>query len=218
MLKQFYKDLEYCEASVKKLSKSFCDHVGITVFAYVRIYDDNRAAWVTSNSDQDHFLLDANVLDHEPTFNTKAHVKEGAKLWFCDGSYPKEFYEERKKRFHMDHGLILVRHKKTYLETCYFSGSLEKRPLYNLFANEQPLFFAFMDHFVENLDGQLLTTLTDALPFSEFVKQPRVPEYQALDRDTLLALSGQGLLATISQREREYLTLFSQGFTHKDIG
>ena len=218
MLKQFYKSLEQNEASVKKLSKSFCDHIGITVFAYARIYDDERASWVTSNPDQDHFLLDAKVLGQEPTFNTKAYVKEGAHLWFCKGQLPTQFYEERKKRFDMDHGLSLVRHKQTYMETCYFSGSLEKKPLYNLFANDQPLFSAFMDYFVDNLDGKLLTALTDALPFSEFIKQPRAFQHQAADRDTALILCGQGRLATLSQRERDCLKLFSKGYTHQAIG
>ncbi len=220
MIKQFYKDLETAESLVKKCSKAFCDKIGIYVFAYSRIYDEGRASWITSNADQDHFLLDSNVIYHEPTFNTKEHVKEGASLWFCDKKFPgsDKFYAERRKRFNMDHGLILSRHKKGYLENCYFSGSLDKKPLYNLFANEQALFYAFMDHFITGLDKKLLTILTDALPFSEFITEPRVENEHVVDRDDLLKLCGLSPLASLSEREKECLILFSKGYTYEAIG
>ncbi len=220
MIKQFYKDLQDAEGSVKAASKEFCEGIGVTIFAYARIYDDRRASWITSNADQDCFLLDSKVIYHEPTFNTKQHVKEGASLWFCDKKFPgsSAFYEERRKRFSMDHGLILSRHREGYLENCYFSGSLDKRPLYNLFANDLPLFYAFMDHFIGSLNKKLENALIDALPFSEFCTEYEQAASYAIDREKLLSLCGLSSLATLSQREKECLTLFSKGYTYEAVG
>lgn len=217
---QIYKNLERCEGRVKALSSRFTDLLGITVFAYGRIYDDARVSWVTSHAEQDHFLLEfPQALTSEPTFGTKNEVPEGTHLWFCDRTFlgSEQFYKERAKRFQMDHGMVLVRHQKDYLETCYFSGLLSKKPLYNLFANEQVLFHAFMDHFVSGLDSNIVSVLHDAVPMQEFAKT-QAQNVPMIDREAALAACGYKELLTLSQREKECLLLFKEGYTYQAIG
>lgn len=217
---QIYKNLESCEGRVRALSSSFAALLGITVFAYGRIYNDARVSWVTSNAEQDHFLLEfPEALTSEPTFGTKNEVPEGAHLWFCDRTFSGSelFYKERAKRFQMDHGMVLVRHQKDYLETCYFSGLLSKKPLYNLFANEQVLFYAFMDHFVSRLDSNIMSVLHEAVPMHEFTDCQAQKPLQ-IDRESALAACGCKQLLCLSERERECLLLFREGYTYQTIG
>lgn len=219
MLKQFYKDLTRCEGRVKQLSKDFTSLLDISVFAYGRFYDDGRASWITSNADQDHFLLESEMIPHEPTFDTKKRVPEGMKLWFCDRPFPgsDQFYKERAKRFQMDHGMILSRHHNGYLENCYFSGLLAKKPLYNLFLQEKELFVSFMDHFIDQLDRTLLDVISEGLPFYAFGKTENAKS-ATLDRTALLAASGCGNLLSLSSREKECLVLLKDGYTYQMIG
>lgn len=220
MPSQIYKNLERSEGRVKALSSGFTDLLGITVFAYGRIYNDARVSWVTSNAEQDHFLLEyPQALTSEPTFGTKNEVPEGVHLWFCDRTFlgSELFYKERAKRFQMDHGMVLVRHQKEYLETCYFSGLLSKKPLYNLFANEQVIFHAFMDHFVSRLDSNIMSVLHQAVPIHEFANA-QVQKLPMIDREAALAACGCKQLLCLSEREKECLLLFKEGYTYQAIG
>lgn len=219
MHQPFCKDLERCEGKVKSLSKNFTELLGITVFAYGRFYDDGSVKWITSNADQDLYLLESKLIETEPTFNTKDAVPEGVHLHFCDREFPgaEEFYKERRTRFQMDHGMIFSRHKDGYLENGYFSGLLAKKPLYNLFVREQILFSSFMDHFVSQLDRQLLTVLSEGIPMSQFGNAKK-PKSAPLDRESILALCGCTNLLALSDREKECLILLKDGYTYQMIG
>jgi len=62
-----------------------------------------------------------------------------------------------------------------------------------------------MDHFVSQLSKQLLTVLTDALPFSAFIQEEQLQQ-ESCDRNALLALCGLGALTTLSKREQNALS------------
>ena len=164
-------------------------------------------------------MLESAALKEEPTVNTKNALAQGNYLWFCDRKFPGSdlFYKERAKRFEMDHGMVLVRHQKDYLETCCFSGLLSKRPLYNLFMNEQILFSTFMDHFVSKLDRELLGVLNDGLALND-LKDSSPKSIPTINREAILATCGLSSLLELSDREKECLALFRKGYTYEKIG
>lgn len=125
-VKQFCRNFDLGVDKLRKVSNDFCLPLGITVFAYVRIFPNGQVSWVTSNPDQDRYLIESNALDGDPLIDTPNVLKEGMYLWFHDREFPGSdvFYRERARRFQMDHGAALVRNRGAYLETCCFSGLL----------------------------------------------------------------------------------------------
>lgn len=219
-LEQFCRGFEAQEGSVRRLSKDFCETLGLTVFAYVRVTDEGRTSWVTSNAEQDRLLLESKALEDEPGFDTKASLKEGCHLWFNDRKFTgsDEFYHKRKMLYHMDHGMILVRHQKNYLETCCFSGLLEKKPLYNLFMNQQKLFSSFMDHFIASMDRKIHAHLDEGFLISEVKKSWGIAQDDSSDFTHLAALCGYKKLLLLSSQEKRCLILLKEGHSYPAIG
>lgn len=210
---------------VRQLSKDFCKPLGITTFGYVRIYHNGCINWLTSNPDQDRFLIESGALNDDPLINTSEKLKEGHFLWFNDRQFPgsDSFYRDRAKLFQMDHGMVVVKHQKNYLETCCFSGLLTQLPLYNLFMNKQALFNAFMEHFIGQLDRHLLSLLDNGITIDEIKTSlekasiKRLPDFST-SSPSLLAACGCSNLMHLSRREKECLILLKQGYSYQAIG
>lgn len=222
-MKQFCNTFEQSVGKVQQLSKSFCQPLGITTFGYVRVFTNGTISWVTSNPEQDHFLLESGALNEDPLVNTKEALQEGAHLWFNDRKFPgsKAFYSERARRFQLDHGMVLVRHQKNYLETCCFSGLLTKRPLYNSFVNKKGLFCTFMEHFTQQLDRRLLTFLEEGIPIGLLKScygQSTIQDEAPVDYAALAAACGWKNLLLLSPREKQCLALLREGYTFQGIG
>lgn len=215
----FCRRLDSHVDKVRRLSKDFCETLGITTFAYVRIYHDGRSGWVTSNGDQDRFLLESRSLEEDPLVDTASSLKEGPHLWFHDRQFPgcEAFYRERARLFSMDHGMVLVKHQKDYLETCCYSGLLSKRPLYNLFTREAGLFQAFMEHFKSQLTPPLLDCIEEGLQLETFKKDYGKPSSD-IQRAPILEKCGLKHLLKLSHREKECLLALRCGNTYQEIG
>lgn len=221
---QLYKNFDFSVDRVRNLTKNFCQQLAITVFGYVRIYDNGTVSWVTTCPDQDRFLVESDELSRNPLVNDRNLLKEGLYLDIYNRQFPgcEEFYRERAKLFQMDHGMVLVRHQKDYIETCCFSGLSAKRPLYQLFMNEQALFKTFMEHFTNQLDPRLLEVLSQGVLLNDLKD-----ESNALDEDTLYFLGDRAILLeacgwknllTLSKREKQCLVLLKDGRTYHTIG
>lgn len=221
---QLYKNFDLSVDSVRKRTKNFCESLGITVFGYVRIHDSGLISWVTTHPDQDRFLVESDELNRNPLVNDRNRLKEGVYLDLYNRQFPgcEEFYRERTKCFQMDHGMVLVRHQKDYIETCCFSGLSAKRPLYQLFMNEQALFRAFMEHFTLQLDARLLEILSQGILLDDLKDGVDVPDERFLyltgDRSALLEACGCKNLLRLSKRERQCLVLLKDGHTYQTIG
>lgn len=210
---------------VRRLSKEFCQPLGITTFGYVRVYQNGCVSWVTSNPDQDRFLIESGALKDDPLLNTPEALKEGHYLWFNDRQFPgcEAFYRDRARLFQMDHGMVVVRHTKDYLETCCFSGLLKRQPLYNLFMNEKELFNIFMEHFTKQLDRRLLTLLEQGITIgdikSSFGKSSTKNQMElSTYPSALITACGYKNLTQLSKREKQCLLLFKQGYSYQAIG
>lgn len=224
-IEQFCKGFDKGADQMRKLSKEFCDLLAITMFGYVRIYHNGCISWLTSQPDQDRLLISSGALNEEPLVDTPKAIREGHYLHFNNRPFPgsESFYRERAKHFQVDHGLIVVRHQKEYLETCCFSGLLSKRPLYNLFINEKVLFSSFMEHFVRQLDKKLLLLLEDGLTLADLKKpfkqsSEKNHSISIKERQALVRACGWTPLLKLSKRERECLALFTKGYTYQVIG
>lgn len=209
---------------VRQLSKDFCHPLGVTTFGYVRIYHEGHVSWVTSNPDQDRFLIESGALNDDPLVNTPEALKEGQYLWFNDRQFLgcEAFYRDRARLFQMDHGMVIVRHKKNYLETCCFSGLLSHKPLYNLFMNEIALFNIFMGYFTKQLDRRLLMMLEKGIKLSDikssFEKSSQRNPYDSTYPSFLITACGCENITKLSQREKECLVLLRQGYSYQEIG
>lgn len=224
-VQQLCKGFDLGVDKVCQLTKNFCEPLGITTFGYVRVYENRSVSWLTSNPDQDRFLLESGALKEDPLLNTPETLKEGEYLWFNDRQFPgcETFYKDRARLFHMDHGMVIVRHQKNYLETCCFSGHLAKLPLYNLFMNEKNLFITFMEHFTEGLDRRLLTLLEQRVDIADikslFGQAPIKSKWlSSEDQTSLINACGWKKLLLLSLREKECLALLRQGYTYEKIG
>lgn len=221
---QLYRNFDLSVDRVRKLSKDFCQPLAITVFGYVRIYDNGTVSWVTTSPDQDRFLVESDELSRNPLVNNRNLLKEGFYLHTNNRQFPgcEEFYRERAKLFQMDHGMVLVKHKKNYIETCCFSGLSSKRPLYQLFMNEQALFKTFMEHFTTQLDPRLLAILSQGILMTELKDESHLPDEEALylsgDRAILIEACGWKKLLTLSKREKQCLVLLKEGHAYHSIG
>lgn len=220
-MKNYHLQLEKGVDKVRQLSRPFCESLGLTMFAYVRIYHDGRTGWVTSDSDQDQLLLESNSIEEDPLVDTAQALKPGSYLWFNDRVFPgsEQFYRDRTRLFHMDHGMILVTHQRDYLETCCFSGLLSKRPLYNLFTNEIGLFKAFKEHFKQQLTPSLLNIIDEGLHLSSLKTSYGIPQDDPLQeqRSQILSSFGWSHLLRLSKREKECLALLKEGHTYQGI-
>lgn len=224
-LQQLYKGFDLCVDKVRQLSKDFCQPLGITTFAYVRIYHHGNVSWLTSNPDHDRFLVESGALNDDPLVNTPEALKEGHYLWFNDRQFPgsEAFYRDRARLFKMDHGMVVVRHKTNYLETCCFSGLLSKVPLYNLFMNEQALFNIFMENFATQLDRRLLTHLEQGITIEDikasFGKSSiKGPQGFSTYPSSLIAACGYENLMQLSKREKDCLRFLKRGYSYQAIG
>lgn len=221
---QLYRNFDLSVDRVRNLSKNFCQQLGITVFGYVRIYDNGTVSWVTTCPDQDRFLVESDELSRNPLVNDRNLLKEGLYLDIYNRQFPgcEEFYRERAKLFQMDHGMILVKHQKDYIETCCFSGLFAKRPLYQLFMNEQALFKTFMEHFTNQLDLRLLEILSHGILLADLKDESNVLDEEALyfsgDRAILLEACGWKNFLKLSKREKQCLALLKEGHTYHTIG
>jgi DNA-binding CsgD family transcriptional regulator len=223
-IQQLCKGFDVGVDKIRQLSKNFCQPLGITVFAYARVYPDHRISWLTSNPDQDYFLIDSGALSYMPLGGEKFEDwKEGHFLWFNDQQFPgcEAFFRERTERFHMDHGLVTVKHQKNYVEFCCFSGKLSKLPLYNLFMNEKALFCVFMEHFAQQLDRRSLNLLEHRVILTDFkwaLDTPKKKDGCLEVRSTLVEACGWKNLLTLSAREKECLVLLQKGYSYSMIG
>lgn len=224
-IQQFCNGFERSVDKVKHLTRGFCEALGITGFGYVRVYPNQSVSWLTSNPDQDRFLLESGALNEDPLLNTPEALKEGSYLWFNDRKFVgcETFYRERARLFQVDHGLVIVKHKKDYLETCCFSGLLTKEPLYNVFMNEKNLFSSFMEHFTEELDHRLISNLSQGVALTDlktiYGKPSLNNAYESLsDRASLAVACGWQNLLSLSRREQQCLLLLKKGYTYHEIG
>jgi DNA-binding CsgD family transcriptional regulator len=224
-LSQLYENFDLSVNRVRSLSKNFCQSFGITVFGYVRIYNNGMISWVTTNPDQDKFLVESGELKKNPLVSDRNLLKEGCYLDIYNRQFPgcSEFYRERANRFQMDHGMVLVRHKKDYIETCCFSGLATKRPLHQLFMNEQGLFRTFMDHFTCQLGpARLLEILAKGISLGDLKDKAELSNENGLhypiDRSGLLEACGWQNLLKLSPREKQCLALLKEGYTYQTIG
>lgn len=221
-LKQFGERLDSGVDDVKRLSADFCQIFNLTMFGYVRIYHDGRIGWVTSNADQDRFLIESGAIKDDPYVDTAKGLQRGGYIWNNHRQFhgSDAFYQDRARLFQVDHGLILVKHQEDYLETACFSGSLAKKQLYNVFLQEMALFDAFMDHFKASLSRPLLRLIVEGLHLSD-LKQSYSKPYESLsqkERDRLLTLCGFEKLIRLSTRERECLRALGSGLSYQQIG
>jgi DNA-binding CsgD family transcriptional regulator len=220
---QLYRNFDLSVSRVRHLTKNFCQQLAITVFGYVRIYDNGMVSWVTTCPDQDRFLVESDELSRNPLVNDRNLLKEGLYIDTYNRQFPgcEEFYRQRAKLFKMDHGMVLVRHQKDYIETCCFSGLSAKRPLYQLFMNEQALFKTFMEHFTNQLDPRLLAILSQGILITDLKEESNLLEENALylsgDRAILLDACGWKNLLTLSKREKQCLVLLKDGHTYRAI-
>lgn len=221
---QLYKNFDLSVDKVRNLSKTFCQQLGITVFGYVRIYNHGTVSWITTCPDQDRFLVESGELSRNPLMNDRNLLKEGFYLDSYNRKFPgcEEFYRDRAKLFQMDHGTVLVKHQKDYIETCCFSGLSVKRPLYQLFMNEQGLFKSFMEHFTNQLDPHLLEILSQGILLADLKDESHSLDEDALyfsgDRAILLEACGWKNLLTLSKREKQCLALLKEGHSYSTIG
>lgn len=222
-LSDLYKNFDLVVDKVRKLSNDFCQPLGITTFGYVRVYNNETVSWVTTNPDQDRFLVESDALNTHPLVDSRNVLKEGAYLDLNTHQFPgyEKFYRERAKRFQMDHGMVLVRHQEDYLETCCFSGLSTKRQLYQLFMNEQALFKTFMEHFTKHLDRRLLDVLVQGITLADLKDEYGILESSLVlssDREALVEACGWKNLLRLSKREKECLVLLRDGHTYQTIG
>ncbi|MFV0340230.1 MAG: helix-turn-helix transcriptional regulator [Parachlamydiaceae bacterium] len=219
---QLFRNSDLSVDRVRKLTKSFCQQLDITAFGYVRIYDNGTVSWITTNPDQDRFLVESGELSRNPLVNDRNLLKEGNYLDLYNRQFPgsEVFYRERAKFFQMDHGMVLVRHQKNYIETGCFSGHSLKKSLHQLFMNEQALFKTFLDYFVRQLDPGLLEVLSQGISLHDLKDEKNVLEEDTLniDRASLLLACGQKGLLTLSKREKQCLVLLKEGHTYHSIG
>src|SRR5262245_27084633 len=103
-VQHFSRRLEGYVDSVRGLSKTFCDQFGITLLGFLRVTTSGNVSWVTSNPEQDQFLLESYSLCEDPLFDSRERPKEGQYLWFHDRQFAgcEEFYRDRVKHFHVD--------------------------------------------------------------------------------------------------------------------
>lgn len=219
---QLYKNFDRAVDKLRKLSQNFCDPLGITTFGYVRVYNDGMISWITTNPDQDRFLIESGVLNKHPLVETTEALSEGCYLDCNTHQFPRseEFIRERAKRFHMDHGMVVVRHQKDYLETCCFSGLSTKRSLYPLFMNEQALFRSYMEYFTTQLDRRLVDILAQGIPLTKLKDEYGIPNELHVweGRSALVEACGWKNLLRLSKRERQCLVLLREGHTYQTIG
>ena len=217
-INQFINRLDTKVDAVRRTTKTFLNACHLTAFAYVRIYQDGRVGWVTTNSDHDRLLVESGFLGQDPLFDTANALKEGHHLWFHDRQFPgsEAFYRDRAQRFHLDHGLVVVSHQKDYLETGCFSGLLSKRPLYNAFTRQSGLFKAYLEFFKQQLPRSMLSLLEDGAHLQDF--KPKYGRDSPTDHRAIVAACGWGHLLKISKRERACLALLREGLTYQSIG
>jgi DNA-binding CsgD family transcriptional regulator len=221
-IEHYFKRLDRCVDKVRKLSAPLSEELGLSGFAYVRVYHDGRVGWVTSDSDHDRLLFDSGFLAEDPLIDTAELLKEGSHLWFHDRAFEgsEEFYRNRTQHFQLDHGMVLVNHQEEYLETGCFSGYLKRKPLYNLFVRETGIFRAFLHHFSKRVDQELQYVLEGGLELDDF-KSSAIKEKSDIDmeaRHRLLISQGQGELLRLSKRERENLSYLRKGMSYREIG
>lgn len=130
-IKEYFKNLDSKVDQMRKITKTFCEGLDLTGFAYVRVYHDGRVGWLTTDSDHDRLLYDSGFFKEDPLIDTAKALEQGHYLWFHNRSFPGDtaFYKERANHFHIDHGLVVVNHQKDFLETACFDGCLAKKPL-----------------------------------------------------------------------------------------
>jgi DNA-binding CsgD family transcriptional regulator len=220
-LNQFFNRLDTKVNAVRRMTKSFCDSMYLTAFAYVRVYHDGRVGWVTSNADQDRLLTEFGFFRDDPLIDTAQALKQGHYLWFHDRKFPKsdEFYEQRSRHFKIDHGMVLVSHQKDYLETGCFSGLIAQKPLYNVFSQEQGLFKSYLEYFKQNLPRSMLPLLEDGIHLRDL--KPTYGKDSSLaipkDRKQLIVDCGWKNLLAISKGEMSCLSFLRDGLTYEAI-
>jgi DNA-binding CsgD family transcriptional regulator len=206
---------------VRSASRRFCETLDLTGFAYVRVYRDGRVGWVTSDADHDRMLIDRGHLESDPLIDTAQLLREGQYLWFHDREFPgsESFYQDRRRVFSIDHGMVVVNHQKEYLETGCFSGCLAKRPLYNVFVRENGLFREFLHYFSQNLSPLQQSLLQEGLQIEELKTKSRKPlqELKAEERESLAAALGCSEFLKLSKRERECLHWLAESFAYEEI-
>lgn len=221
-LKAFGMRLDSGVDRVRKITGDFCAQLNLTLFGYVRVYHDGRLGWVTSNAEHDRLLIESGALVNDPLVDTAQGLKEGPYVWCHGRTFPGSaaFYRDRARLFKVDHGLILVKHQKDFLETACFSGSLADKPLYTLFMNEVALFDSFMEHFKQELNSPLLSLLHEGLLISEMKERYGTPSIDWIDSPLRLELAkrcGCKELLTLSSRERECLALLGSRLTYQEM-
>lgn len=222
-LQEYFRRLDSGVDIVRQITQEFSNAMGLTGFAYVRIYNDGRVGWLTSDSDHDRLLVDSGFLEKDPLLETARVLKEGCYLWFHDREFPgaQNFYRDRKKHFQIDHGMALINHEKDYLESFCFDGCLAKQPLYNLFVNETGVFEAYRDYFKQQIPKSLFNLFEEGFLLKDVknTKEPTV-EISLSDpkRCAIIEACGWVNLLQLSKREKECLVLLKKGHTYQQIG
>ncbi len=222
-LKQFFRHLDRSVDKVRRLSSTLRDEIGLSGFAYVRVYHNGRISWVTSDSDHDRLLVDCGFLEEDPLVDSSKCLKEGCHLWFHDREFEgsDKFYHNREKYFQLDHGMVLVNHHEDYLETGCFSGFLKRKPLYNLFIRETGFFRSFLQYASKELEKDLVKNLECGIKLADLKNASSGKANSMIDEQTrqrFLIGQGKAELLRLTKRERENLSYLRMGLTYREIG
>lgn len=216
----FFNELDKRVDKVRKMVRPFSEALELTGFAYVRVYHDGQVAWLSSDADHDRMLYESGFLEEDPLIDTAEALEKGHYLWFHNRAFPGDtaFYKDRAGLFQIDHGLIVVNHKKEYLETGCFSGLLRKRPLYNTFSREVGVFNAYLKHFSRALPKTLSSIFEQGIHLKDLKSFYGKSRNLSLPRERMVAECGYANLLTLSQRERECLAMLRRGYTYQMVG
>ncbi len=195
MLKPFSEFTEEVEAVCAQLFAEY----GIRYFDYARYYQSGKCIALFSNSNYPDYFANHEVFKSMPPLI----LSPGAHLWM--EYIPRAFLNVVSETFNYDHGITICCNYPDYREVFNFAAKPENPHILSLYLNNLGILHKFKQDFLKKL----------AHVIHKLEKEPQII---LTNQSKLLKPEPcSGILANLTKRQLDCLTLLSKGLTAKEI-
>ncbi|MBT4879962.1 MAG: helix-turn-helix transcriptional regulator [Alphaproteobacteria bacterium] len=214
-----------CEinAQLVELCEPLFKNFGITVFSYIRFFEDGTHLQLCTNTDWLKFYLQKKFYDNESHYrNMLEKIPVDDSNFVLWETLPQSQLTSSLYESNIWNGLSIYKRYKNYAEAFYFSSTRDSHQIIDFFVNHQALLTQYSFYFKEkasdfiiNPPNEVITVPAKMLDFGNLC----IPKHNSENRLSFfrdIEAHTPGVGAQLSCREHECISHISKGKTMKE--
>lgn len=203
------------EPRIREITKSFLTTFGFSYFQYLRCFADGSIGLLTNDTN---LIKHFQQVDNSPVVFSSFETthKNSHSYWFLwDEALPKSPVQLAREKFHIHHGITLVRRNKHYYDMIAIALAHSQSNPGSFYLNKLKAIEQFINEF--DLNHRDLIRVMDSNPIV-LPESYRDINYQKICLSQgRIQVHGKNALTYVTTQELACLRLLCQGFPYKRI-